>query len=117
MVLRDDSALLPQLRIEMANNLVTAQIEVKPLLAARAFQTSDDLLVESSSFSHVSDLHDYVALSLDRRILNQGLRSRHHLEHASMAMRAYAVPMFERAFLKSSENIHRVYQRPDLRWW
>jgi hypothetical protein len=60
MVVRDDSALLTQLRIETANNLVTIQIEVKPLLAARAFQTSDDLLVEAPSFSDISDLHGHL---------------------------------------------------------
>ncbi len=60
MVVRDDSALLTQLRIETANNLVTIQIEVKPLLAARAFQTSEDLLVEAPSFSDISDLHGYL---------------------------------------------------------
>jgi|SRR5260221_8259677 len=59
MVVRDDSALLTQLRIETANDLVTIQMEVKPLLASGAFQTSEDLLVEAPSFSDISDLHAY----------------------------------------------------------
>jgi len=60
MVVRDDSALLTQLRIETANNPVIIQIEVKPLLAARAFQTSKDFLVEAPSFSYIPDLHAYL---------------------------------------------------------
>jgi len=59
MVVRDDSALLTQLRIETANDLVTIQMEVKPLLASGAFQTSEDLLVEAPSFGDISDLHAY----------------------------------------------------------
>jgi hypothetical protein len=40
--------------------MVTIQIEVKPFLAARAFQTSEDLLAEAPSFSDISDLHGYL---------------------------------------------------------
>jgi translation elongation factor EF-Tu-like GTPase len=60
MVARDDSALFPQLRIEMADKLVTVQIEVQPLLIATTFHTTEHPLVEASRLSDISDLHAYV---------------------------------------------------------
>ena len=55
MVMREDTVLLAQLRIEAANNPATVQTEVKPLVPLRAFQTSEHLLVEASGLREVQE--------------------------------------------------------------
>jgi pimeloyl-ACP methyl ester carboxylesterase len=59
-VMRGNATLLPQLRIEMTDKLMSVQIEVYPLGITTTFRATQHFLVELPGLGNISDLYGYV---------------------------------------------------------
>ncbi len=61
--MRGDSPVPAERRVQMANELVSAEIEVDPVLCASPFAASENTLVEGARLGDVADLQSDVKRS------------------------------------------------------